>query len=126
MYPENLKYTETHEWARLEDDGETVTVGITQHAVEQLSDIVFVELPETGTPVSKGESFGAVESVKAVVDLNSPVTGEVTNVNKPVTEKLDLITKDPYGEGWIIKIKAKDKSELESLMNSQNYEKSIT
>src|SRR5688572_3863372 len=97
-FPENLKYSETHEWARV--DAGKVVVGITKFAVEQLQDLVFIELPQAGSRVEKGKRFGEIESVKAVSDLISPVTGEVVAVNEALRKSLDPLTKDAYGEGW--------------------------
>ncbi len=121
MTPEDLKYTKTHEWARLE--GDIVTVGLTDFALEHLQDLVFLELPEPGAPLIKGESFGQIESVKAVSDINSPVNGEVVEVHDELVDDLDTLKKDPYGEGWLVKIKASDPSELEELMDAAAYEK---
>ncbi len=120
MIPENLKYTKTHEWARVE--GDVVTVGITDFAAEQLGDIVFVELPAVGTAVSQDTAFGVVESVKAAVDLNSPVSGRVTETNLAVTDELTLISEDPYNRGWMMKIKASDPGELDNLMSAAEYD----
>lgn len=120
MIPENLKYTKTHEWARVE--GGVVTVGITDFAAEQLGDIVFVELPAVGTAVSQDTAFGVVESVKAAVDLNSPVSGQVTETNLAVTDELTLISEDPYNKGWMMKIKASDPGELDNLMSAAEYD----
>lgn len=101
--PENLKYSETHEWARV--DGGKVVVGITKFAVEQLQDLVFIELPQPGARVEKGKRFGEIESVKAVSDLISPVTGEIVAVNDELRKSLDPLTKDAYGSGWMIQVK---------------------
>jgi len=101
--PTELKYTEDHEWIRI--DGDTVTLGITAHATETLSDLVFIDLPETGTEVTAGASFGEIESVKAVSDLNSPVDGEIVETNGELEDNLGDITSDPYGKGWMVKIK---------------------
>jgi len=123
MNPNDLKYAETHEWAALEDG--VVTVGISQHAVEELGDLVYIELPEVGAPVSKGESFGEIESVKAVSELISPVDGEVVAVNADLADELELVTNDPYGSGWMIKIKASDPSQLDELMSAEEYRKKV-
>ncbi len=122
MYPADLKYTDTHEWVRIEEKTGTVTVGISEYAVKQISDIVFLELPSVGDNLKKGSPFGAIESVKAVFDLNSPVTGEVTEVNQAITDNLDLLQTDPYGQGWMIKIKVESEDEFEALMNAVDYE----
>ena len=118
--PEGLKFTETHEWAKVE--GDIVTIGITHYAAEQLGDLVFIELPEVGAEVSQGESCGTIESVKTAADLYSPVTGEVIEVNESVSDALEKVSKDPYGEGWLAKIKITDTSQLDKLMDSSRYE----
>ena len=120
MYPKNLKYTKTHEWVKVEDE-EGIT-GITLYAVEKLKDIVFIELPSLGTIVKKDSSFGTIESVKAVFELNSPVSGEVTAVNEILKTSVDPVIKDPHGQGWIIKVRFKDKNELNDLMGAEEYE----
>ncbi len=120
MIPENLKYTKTHEWAKV--DGGVITVGITDFAAEQLGDIVFVELPAVEATVSQDAAFGVVESVKAAVDLNSPVSGEVTETNMDVSDQLTLISEDPYGKGWMMKVKASDPGELDNLMSAAQYD----
>ena len=122
MYPGDLRYTKTHEWARLEKEGDVVTVGITDHAVKQLSDIVFLELPGKGDRVKKDSPFGAIESVKAVFDLNSPVTGQIVEVNQSLNDNLDLLKTDPYREGWMIKIRQGNPEEMQVLMSSSDYE----
>ena len=124
MYPPELKYTETHEWVRMEEN--IVTVGISDYAVKQLTDIVFLELPGVGDNLKKGSPFGAVESVKAVFDLNSPVTGRVVEVNRAVTDNLDLLRNDPYGGGWMLKIKAENQDELHNLMSAEDYIKIVS
>ena len=105
---ENLKYSKTHEWARVEKDtagGKTATVGLTTFALEALTDLVHIDLPEPGRSVQAGKPFGEVESVKAVSDLYSPVDGEIVEVNKAVAQNLDSLTLDPYGAGWLVKIR---------------------
>ncbi len=121
--PKDLLYTKEHEWARVE--GDIVTVGITDYAQSQLSDIVYVELPEVGSQVKAMEPFGTVEAVKAVSDLYSPVTGEVVEVNERLQDEPDLVNKDPYGEGWMIKVKIADPDELKTLLSPEDYEKLI-
>jgi len=121
MNPKDLKYTDTHEWARAEDG--VVTIGITAHATEQLSDLVFLNLPEVGDEVSTGDSFGEVESVKAVSDLKSPVDGEVVEVNEALEDDLSLIGGDPYGDGWMIRVRTDDT--LDALMSAEEYERTI-
>lgn len=123
MDPKNLRYAPTHEWALLE--GDTCTIGITKFAVEQLTDIVYIELPDPGDNVFAGDSFGEIESVKAVSDLYSPVDGEVTAVNEKLIEDPTKITTDPYGKGWMIKIKVEPGSNLDKLMTLEKYEKQI-
>ena len=124
MDPTTLKYTTSHEWAGCDEAG-TVTVGISKFACDQLGDIVFVELPEAGTAVTAGQPFGVIESVKAAVDLNSPVSGEVVEANEAVTDDFDQISQDPCGEGWMIKIKASDTSELDALMDAAAYDEFV-
>ena len=122
MFPNELKYTKTHEWAKMEENTDVVIVGITDHAVKELGDIAFLELPEIGTKVKKDSPFGAIESIKAVLDLTSPVTGEIIETNQQIIDNLELFNKDPYKQGWMIKIKIENKNEFESLMNASVYE----
>jgi glycine cleavage system H protein len=121
--PENLKYTKDHEWAQVDDD--VVTIGITDYAQSELGDIVFVELPDVGLTTKQAESFGTIEAVKAVSDLFAPLTGEVVDVNSNLADNPEAINEDPYGKGWIIKIKLSDKGELDSLLDKSAYEKLI-
>ena len=123
VFPEELKYTDQHEWTRIESD--SATIGITDYAQQSLGDIVYVELPEIGTEVKKGEEFGAIESVKAASDTYSPLTGEVTEINEDLQEHPEYINQSPYDKGWIIKIKIKDSSEINDLMNSRQYQEYI-
>jgi glycine cleavage system H protein len=116
--PEDLQYTESHEWVRAE--GDTATIGITDHAQEELGDVVFVELPEVGATLEAGDSFGAVESVKAVSDLYAPVGGEVTEVNSTLEDSPEKINEDPYGEGWILKLRTSAEADL---LSPADYEK---
>ncbi|MDX2097695.1 MAG: glycine cleavage system protein GcvH [Leptolyngbyaceae cyanobacterium bins.59] len=118
-YPEDLKYMDSHEYARL--DGDIATIGISAFAVDQLGDIVFVELPELGDAVTKGETFGNIESVKAVEDLYSPVTGTVVDRNTTALDNPEQIGEDPYGEGWLLKIRINDAGELEDAMSANAY-----
>jgi len=120
MYPENLKYTESHQWIRVEEG--VGTVGITHYGQEKMGNIVYVELPEKGREVKKGESFSILESVKAVFDVPSPVSGKITEVNKSLEDDPSLINKDPYNRGWLVKIKISDHSELDLLLTSGDYE----
>ncbi len=122
--PKDLKYTKDHEWAKL--DGDVVTVGITDYAQGELGDVVFVELPEVGTEIDVDESFGTIEAVKAVADLFSPVTGEVVETNSDILEDApETINSDPYGDGWMVKIKLSDVSQYDGLMNADDYEKHV-
>jgi len=118
--PENLKYTKTHEWARVESDG-TVTLGITEHAQESLGDMVFVELPEVGKVIVAGKECGVVESVKSASDMYAPISGEVIAANEKVTATPALLNSDPQGEGWLVKVRPSNKSELDALMNAKTY-----
>ena len=115
------RYAKSHEWARLEDDG-LVTVGISAYAVEALTDLVFMQLPEVGATVTAGESFGEIESVKAVSDLYAPISGEVVAVNAELPGKLETLGDDPYGSGWVIKIKPADVGQLETLLDQTAYD----
>jgi glycine cleavage system H protein len=118
-YPDDLKYLDTHEFVRL--DGDIATVGITAFAVDQLGDIVFLELPEIGAALSKGESFGTIESVKAVEDLNSAITGTVVERNEAMIESPEQIGEDPYGEGWLLKVRIDDAGELDDALSAAEY-----
>ncbi|PIA32701.1 hypothetical protein AQUCO_04400117v1 [Aquilegia coerulea] len=118
---DGLKYAPSHEWVKHE--GSVATIGITDHAQDHLGEVVFVELPESGVAVSKGKGFGAVESVKATSDINSPISGEVVEVNTKLSENPGLINSSPYEEGWMIKIKPSNPAELETLMASKEYTK---
>ncbi len=120
MYPNDLFYTPTHEWVR-DEGGGVVSVGITEFAVNELSDIVFLELPEEGAAVTKGSPFGAVESVKAVFDLNSPVSGEVIGVNSPLVEDADILKTDPYKEGWMIRVRLSAPEDMNTLLDAEKY-----
>ena len=117
--PKDLMYTEEHEWVLIERG--VATVGITDHAQDQLGDVVFVELPEKGRAVKQAEEFAVVESVKAASDIFSPLSGEVIEVNDDLTEAPDLLNKDPYDDGWICRIKLKDESEIENLLSPEDY-----
>lgn len=123
MYPEDLKYAKEHEWARIE--GKVATVGITHYAQDKLGDIVFVELPDKGATLKQMEEFGVVESVKTVSNLYSPLSGKVSEVNKALIKSPELINDDPYGKGWIIKIKMNDEKEAEKLLSSEEYQELI-
>ncbi len=123
MAPKDRKYTQDHEWALQE--GNTIRVGLTDHAQKQLGDIVFVELPEPGSKVSKGDQLATVESVKAVGEVLAPVSGEVTEVNDALEGDPALMNKSPFEDGWVAAIQADDPSELEDLMDAADYEKLI-
>ena len=116
--PEKLQYTKSHEWVRTE--GDNATIGITDHAQDELGDVVFVELPEVGATFDTGDSFGTVESVKAVSDLYTPVGGEVVEVNEVLNDQPEKINDDPYGEGWIVKLRVSD--EGSRLLSASDYE----
>ena len=115
--PDDLQYTRSHEWVRTEDD--TATIGITEYAQEELGDIVYVELPEQGATFDVGDSFGTVESVKAVSDLYTPVGGEVVEINEALDDSPEKINEDPYGEGWIVKLRVSDAGDL---LSPSDYE----
>ncbi|MDQ3791143.1 MAG: glycine cleavage system protein GcvH [Actinomycetota bacterium] len=119
--PEELQYTRSHEWVRTE--GDTATIGITDHAQDELGDVVFVELPEVGATFDAGDSFGTVESVKAVSDLYIPVGGEVTEVNEALNDQPEKINEDPYGEGWMVKLRVSD--EGSGLLSASDYEQFV-
>src|SRR5260370_35590731 len=123
MDPKNLRYAKSHEWASLE--GDICTVGITKFAVEQLTDVVYIELPEVGDHTFAGESFGEIESVKAVSDLYAPVSGEVVEMNEKLLDDPTLISKDPYGQGGMARIKAQPGTTLEHSLTVEQYEKQI-
>jgi len=118
-YPEDLKYLDSHEYVRLE--GEIATIGISAFAVDQLGDIVFLELPEIGELIEKTTSFGTVESVKAVEDLNAPVTGTVVERNTAMLDAPEQLAEDPYGEGWLLKVRVNDLDELNDALSANEY-----
>jgi len=119
--PEELQYTRSHEWVRTEDD--TATIGITDHAQDELGDVVFVELPEQDATFDAGDSFGTVESVKAVSDLYTPIGGEVVEINETLNDSPEKINEDPYGEGWIVKLRVSD--EGSELLSASDYEQFV-
>ena len=123
MDPAKLRYSPTHEWVHV--DGTTATVGISKFAVDQLTDVVYIELPEVGDHAFAGESFGEIESVKAVSDLYSPVDGEIIEVNKKLENDPTLVSQDPYGKGWVMKVKVEPGTTLDHLMTLEQYEKQI-
>ena len=120
---EDLKYTDSHEWLKVMVD--TARVGITDHAQSELTDIVFVELPEVGKEVKKGDELCVVESVKSISELYSPVTGKIVNVNKKLEDAPETINESPYDEGWLVEIEIKNKSEIDSLLNADSYKRMI-
>jgi glycine cleavage system H protein len=120
----SLKFTEDHEWLRLEDDG-LVTIGITDYAQEQLGDIVYVELPEIGTEVTQKTEFGVIESVKAAFDLYAPVSGEVIAVNDSLLDAPEQVNDSPYDDGWMLKIRMTDATELDALLDPDSYQAHI-
>ena len=120
MYPENFRYTKEHEWVRVE--GDTGVVGITDHAQEQLGDIVYVDLPKPGTRVEKGKTLGSVESVKAVSDIYAPVSGEVLEVNDALATSPEKLNADPHGEAWLVKIKLSAPGEIQQLLSAGDYQ----
>jgi glycine cleavage system H protein len=122
--PIDLKYATSHEWVRL--DGDIITVGITDHAQEALGDLVFVELPEVGDSVNAGDEAGVVESVKAASDIYAPVSGEVVEINPALEDTPELINSDPYGEGWMYKIKVSDLAELDDMMSADEYDAQVS
>jgi glycine cleavage system H protein len=121
--PSSLRYTKDHEWAKA--DGNTVTVGITDHAQSQLGDIVFLELPEVGRELAAGETFGVVESVKAVSDLYAPLAGKVTEINEGLVDAPEGINEDPYDKGWLLRIEVGGIAEFEGLMGSDDYQSHV-
>lgn len=122
--PSNLRYAKTHEWIRLEDDG-TAYVGITDHAQDAMGDLVYVQLPESGSPVSAGDEVGVVESVKAASDIYSPVDGEVIEVNALLEDAPETVNEDPYGRGWIFRLRVNDKAQLDELLSADEYQDQV-
>jgi glycine cleavage system H protein len=122
--PADLKYSKSHEWVKVE--GDTAVIGITDHAQEELGDIVYLELPEPGRMLAMDEIFGTVESVKAVSDLYSPVSGEVVEANTNLTDTTEVLNQDPHGQGWMIRVRLSNASELEGLLSSNDYEQLIS
>jgi len=122
-FPKELKYTEEHEWAR--KDGDQVIIGITDYAQSELGDVVYLDLPSVGDHFKQNESFGSIEAVKAASDLYMPVSGEVTEVNSVLADTPETINADPYGEGWMIKIKIDSEAELTALMDADGYQEHV-
>jgi glycine cleavage system H protein len=123
MDPLKLRYAKTHEWAYLE--GDLCTVGLTQYAVEQLTDVIYIELPDVGDPIIAGDGFGEIESVKSVNDLYAPINGDVVEVNTKLETDPSIVSQDPYGKGWLIKVKVEKKTNLDHLMTKEQYDKQI-
>lgn len=119
-FPSDLLYTKHDEWVRVEDS--EVVIGITDYAQDQLSDVVYVELPEVGDTFEKGEPFGVVESVKAASDVFMPVTGEITAINEELEDSPEIVNEDPYGKGWFVRIRLSDKSDLDDLIDAEAYQ----
>lgn len=121
--PKNLRYLKTHEWARLE--GEFAWIGITDYAVSHLNEVVFLDLPEVGTDVMMNEPFGEIESIKTVADLYAPITGQIVAKNDELVQELDILTKDPFGKGWMLKVRMEKPAEFEGLLDDAAYQKAI-
>jgi glycine cleavage system H protein len=121
MVPKDLRYTKDHEWVKV--DGDVATIGVTDFAANQLGDVVFVDLPKVGGAVEQFATFGVVESVKAVSDLYAPLSGEVAEVNADLSAKPELVNSDPYGDGWMIKVRVGDAGQVEGLLDAAAYEK---
>ncbi len=119
-FPEELLYTESHEWVK--NEGSQVIIGLTDYAQNQLKDIVYVEIPEIGTEFKKGDSIGVVESVKTVADIYSPITGKVTDTNFTLKDHPQFVNEDPYGKGWLVKMEIQDREELKELLSSKAYQ----
>lgn len=123
MYPDNYRYTKEHEWISVQ--GDTGTIGITLHAQNELGDIVYVDLPKVGADIGQGKAFGSVESVKAVSDIYSPVTGTIVEVNSMLAEKPEKLNEDPHGDAWLVKIKLATPEEVQHLLSAADYQKYI-
>jgi glycine cleavage system H protein len=121
MYPEHFRYTKEHEWVHVE--GDTATIGITDHAQHELGDIVYVDLPKTGAHIEKGKSLGSVESVKAVSDIYAPVSGEVIEVNSTLADAPEKLNQDPHGAAWLVKVRLSAAAEVNDLMSAADYQK---
>jgi len=119
MYPDNFRYTKEHEWVMVA--GDSATIGITHHAQEELGDIVYVDLPKVGAQLAQGKSLGSVESVKAVSDVYSPLSGEVIEINGALADKPESLNQDPHGAAWLVKVKLSNPGEIESLMTASDY-----
>ena len=121
LIPGELKYLASHEWVRVEEDGTTVTIGITDHAQDLLGDVVFVELPEMDAVIEAGEEAGVVESVKAASDIFAPIGGTVIEINEGLEDSPEMVNSDPYDDGWFFKLKISDPQELEGLLSAEDY-----
>jgi glycine cleavage system H protein len=121
--PKELKYTEDHEWVKV--DGDTATVGITDHAQSELGDIIFIEFPEINDIIERMEPFGTIEAVKTVADLFAPLNGKIVEINEALEDSPELVNSDPYGKGWIVKVSVDKLNQLNDLLSSKNYEKLI-
>jgi len=121
--PQSLKYTKEHEWVR--EDGDTVTVGITDHAQGELGDIIFVEFPEIGQKIERDEPFSTIEAVKTVADLFAPISGTVTEINETLDDSPESVNQDPYGDGWLVKVSVSEAGELDNLMSADQYQEMI-
>ena len=122
-YPEDLLYHEEHDWARI--DGDNATFGITWYAQDALGEVVFFDAPDVGSTVSKDQTYAEIESVKAVSDVFAPLSGEITEVNEAITERPETVNEDPYGQGWLVKVRLTDPSEVQSLMSAADYQSSL-
>ena len=122
-FPQELKYSKEHEWIKVE--GNTVTIGITDYAQDSLGDVVYVELPNEGAAMVQGETFGVIESVKAVSDLYSPVSGNVIEVNDSIIDNPDVVNEEPYGDAWMLKVELSSAEELDGLMSSEDYQQHV-
>ena len=123
MFPADLKYMKSHEWARREDD--IVSIGVSDYAQAEIQDVVYVELPEVGTILEQHKTFGVIESVKAAFDLYAPVSGEVIEINEELEDTPELVNEAPYGAGWMVRIRISDVSELEGLMSASEYQETV-
>lgn len=123
VFPENLKYTQTHEWVLVE--GNIATIGITDHAQSELGDVVFVDISESLTEVKKGEAIGTIEAVKTVADIIAPISGKVVEVNKSINDHPEDVNKDPYGAGWLIKVEMSNPDELNELLDAESYKQLV-
>lgn len=124
-FPEDLRYSEDHEWIRYDEESSTATIGITEYAQGELGDIVYLEFPDLGTTVERGETAGTIEAVKAVAELYAPLSGEIVEINGTLEDGPETVNEDPYGAGWMIKMKVADPAELEDLLDAAGYQRHI-